>query len=346
MAKRKQKLSNFNTKTIAELKQLSDDAYIPLFTEDSTNNKEKLDALGEKLIPGDNIQIDENDKISATDTKYTAGKNISIVNNKISYTGARPKTYAATGGLKLTNSKLSSNITGALGSKLEPVTFSNNYTLVSAGNTMDSILVPRRSQSGQVQKPYFFISKDAFVVTDGEAHSYYYENPQTGERRWAALGSAPTGYELIKPTEYSHIAINHEDLQYLVIFSTFFEAMAGKEVIINMINKPNDRTELWFFNDISTAMSYVVYEQGITLISNSISTNNFCRAVYYQKIQASLNAYNQYSEFNTAGRQPPFCGNVIASAQEYTYDKLYSTIRFIPSVDKTVKLVSLVSTIY
>ena len=102
MARKKQKLSDYETKSLAEIKQLSDNAYIPLFTSNVVNNKENLDSISEELIPGDNIQIDNNDKISATDTKYTAGENIKIVNNTISYDGPIPRTYRATNGLKLT----------------------------------------------------------------------------------------------------------------------------------------------------------------------------------------------------------------------------------------------------
>ena len=346
MGKKRQKLSECTTKTLSEIKELADNAYIPLFTKNTVNNKENINNIGEKLTPGTNIQIDENDNITATDTVYTADKNISIINNTISYTGAQPNTYAATNGLKISNAKLSTNINGTFGSKLNPVTFSNNYTLIPAGNTMDSILVTRRHQSGQVTKPYFFITKDAFVVTDGEAPVYYYKNTETGDRRWEALGSAPAGYELIKPTEYSHIAINQEDLQYLVIFSTFFEPMAGKEVIINMINKPNDRTELWFFNDMSDAMTYVTYEQGIILMSNSIPTNNFCRSNYFEYINDRYIIHSEFPDAEAGIVNPPFCGNVIAVCQEYKYYKLYSTLRFIPTVDKTNKHISLISTLY
>ena len=346
MARKKQKLSDYETKTLAEIKHLSDTAYIPLFTKNLVNNKELIDYVGEKLTAGDNIQIDENDKISATDTKYTAGENISIVNNKVSYTGAPAATYNANHGLKLINSKLSSDITGTLGSKLEPVVFLNNSTLVSAGNTMDSILVTRHGHTGQVPKPHIYIGKDKFIITDGEAPTYYYENTETGDKKWATPSTAPSGYELIKPSEYSHIAINHDELQYVIIYSSFIKAMAGKEVIINLINRPNERTELWFFNDLSTDMTYAVYEQGITLMSNSIPENGYCKAVYYIRNQETPTVYDQYTDFRTGGKQPPFCGNVIATAQEYTYNRLYSTIRFIPSVDESSKLVSLVSTIY
>lgn len=346
MGKKRQKLSEYTTKTLSEIKELADNAYIPLFTKNTVNNKENINNIGEKLTPGTNIQIDENDNITATDTVYIADKNISIINNTISYIGAQPNTYAATGGLKISNAKLSTNINGTLGSKLNPVTFSNNYTLISAGNTMDSILVTRRHQFGQVPKPYFFITKNAFVVTDGEAPVYYYKNTETGDRRWEALGSAPAGYELIKPTDYSHIAINQEDLQYLVIFSTFFEPMAGKEVIINMINKPNDRTELWFFNDMSNAMTYVTYEQGIILMSNSIPTNNFCRSNYFEYVNGGYRMHSEFPDAEAGIVNPPFCGNVIAVCQEYKYYRLYSTLRFIPTVDTSNKLISLISTLY
>lgn len=353
MARKKQKLSEYETKTVAEIKQLSDNAYIPLFTGNVVNNKENLDFISEKLIPGDNIQIDNNDKISATDTKYTAGENIKIVNNTISYDGPIPRTYRATNGLKLTRSKLSSNIAGTLGSKLEPVTFSNNYTLGSAGYAMDSVMVTRRSQSGQSRKPYLYITPDAFIVIDTttQAPSYFYENQETGERRWAIPSTVPTGYELIKPTEYSHIAINHAELQYLIIFTTFIKAMANKEIIINTINKPNDRTELWFFNDLEKPASYITYEQGLMLMSSEIAPQGFCKAVYYIAQEASYGtSYIQASDFGIGSSfKPPFCGNVISAAQDYTYDKLYSTLRFIPNVDEsdpTSTHVSLVSTIY
>ena len=57
MRKNRQKLSNFETKTLSELKEMQPPAYIPLFTENRLNNKpskKDIQISNQRLINDDN----------------------------------------------------------------------------------------------------------------------------------------------------------------------------------------------------------------------------------------------------------------------------------------------------
>ena len=91
-----------------------------LSTNDYDNvSKSKVDAIPNspeytdtKYTAGTNITIDENNEISATDTTYTAGTNISISNNKINVTDVVTSVAGKTGAVTLTKTDVGlSNVT-------------------------------------------------------------------------------------------------------------------------------------------------------------------------------------------------------------------------------------------
>ena len=346
MRKNRQKLSNFETKTLSELKEMQPPAYIPLFTENRLNNKINVDVLGESLTEGDNIKIDENtNKITAIDTEYTAGEKISINNNEIKYTGEIPKSYSATAGLKLSsNNKLYSTIRGELGSKLNPVTFDldNNGApkIISAGNAMDTIRVNRKSEVTSARKKYFLINNENYIASSDASNpsdiidpAYFLQNTGTGKFKWS-ITETESGCINVKPTDYSHVALHNEEMKYLIVTTSFMKALSNKEVIINIINRQDLFIELWFYNDLDTEFTFATYEQGLMQLSNQIPGNSGVSSILKVVYYIDSDPYNNpHSEFLPSNAQyPPFCGNINSAAamQPNRRMYLYSTVRFMP----------------
>lgn len=361
MKKNRQKLSNFETKTLSELKEMQPPAYIPLFTENRINNKINIDTIGESLTEGTNINIDENtNEITAIDTEYTAGEKISINNNEIKYTGEIPKAYSASEGLKLSSNRLYSSTKGALGSKLNPVTFDldNNDVpkLIAAGNTIDSIRVTKKSQGTSLINKYFLINSKNYIASHDASNpsdiidpAYFLQNTETGKFKWSHP-ETEEGHISVKPTDYSHVALHNEEMKYLIVTTSFMKALSNKEVIINITNRTDLFIELWFYNDLDTKFTFATYEQGLMQISNEIPGNSgvssILKVVYYIDTDPYNNPHSEFLPSNA--QEPPFCGNVNSAAamQPNRQRYLYSTIRFIPIVNENLKTIAIVSTVY
>lgn len=109
------------------------------FSADTTVLATKSDLLEKQdtLTAGDNITIDSStNTISATDTTYTAGSNITIVNNEISATDT---TYTAGSGLTLTGTSFSADTT-VLATKTDITNMQSTINLVTSlsGSSTDS----------------------------------------------------------------------------------------------------------------------------------------------------------------------------------------------------------------
>ena len=82
------KLSDYELKTLRELQQSDNTAYIPAFTDTENYKFDSKELNGQVLQAGTNVTIDNNNVIRATDTKLKSSDNISVTsNNKLVYTG-------------------------------------------------------------------------------------------------------------------------------------------------------------------------------------------------------------------------------------------------------------------
>lgn len=82
------KLSDYELKTLRELQQSSNTAYVPAFTETENYKFDSKELNGQVLQAGSNVTIDNNNVIRSTDTKLKSSDNITITqDNKLVYTG-------------------------------------------------------------------------------------------------------------------------------------------------------------------------------------------------------------------------------------------------------------------
>lgn len=82
------KFSDYELKTLTELQQSSNAAYIPVFTETENYKFDAKELNGQVLQAGSNVTIDGNNVIRATDTKLKSSDNIAVTqDNKLVYTG-------------------------------------------------------------------------------------------------------------------------------------------------------------------------------------------------------------------------------------------------------------------
>lgn len=359
----KKKISQYETKSYLELEEMQD-AYFPLFTTNIRNTKIPVTDIAGNLI-GDGITINiENNTINAKNTTYSAGDKIEInASNEIFYRGNIASAYSAIAPLSLNNDELYIDFyEEELGSKLNPVTFIPNKQkpqetiVVPAGNSTDSIIVTNKAGTiDEITRNCFCIDKFAYRINDYMFSSplYRYVNKDTTPftYKWANNNTDPN-FKLLSPIEYTHTAIDNNELQYIIICFSYLQAMNKKEIIINLLNRPNDRTELWFFNDSIGRADFTIYEQGSEFVK-TIDRNNYIKSIRFE-----LNPiYNPplwvaTSDFDLgganppfAGKNPPFAGNInnIADAKKYI-KHLYSSIRFIPYIDGNK--IYLTSTVY
>ena len=82
------KFSDYEPKTLTELQQSSNAAYVPVFTETENYKFDAKELNGQVLRAGSNVTIDDNNVIRATDTKLKSSDNIAVTqDNKLVYTG-------------------------------------------------------------------------------------------------------------------------------------------------------------------------------------------------------------------------------------------------------------------
>ena len=82
------KFSDYERKTLTELQQSSNAAYVPVFTETENYKFDAKELNGQVLQAGSNVTIDSNNVIRATDTKLKSSDNITVTqDNKLVYTG-------------------------------------------------------------------------------------------------------------------------------------------------------------------------------------------------------------------------------------------------------------------
>ena len=82
------KFSDYEPKTLTELQQSSNAAYVPVFTETENYKFDAKELNGQVLQAGSNVTIDSNNVIRATDTKLKSSDNIAVTqDNKLVYTG-------------------------------------------------------------------------------------------------------------------------------------------------------------------------------------------------------------------------------------------------------------------
>ena len=380
---KRKKLSSFETKTLSELKEMNDSGnivYIPYIQPTYNNYKHEISECAEKLTAGENVQITNEGRVNATDTRYIPGDNIEIAaDGKVSYVGDAPQTYKAGRGLRLTNNTniLALNLetdggptfTSSYGSKLNPATFKNNYTLELAGNAMDSLFVHVADSDRTGGYKVICLDNDGItlrIALDSTDTKKYYCTNGTS-RGWYQSSQQPTGYTKIRTSDYTHIAVDVGNIVLLSMSALFLQSHNNKETIINMVNRTNYKEpELIIENDTSYNADAFIYEQGLlsgaTISSNASSTNYGIVAKIKRTQNQGSTGYTEQliSDFipsyyiRNDGAQraalPPFCGNVLSMVDDGNYTGLFSTLRFIPAVyiDSTNSktTISLVSTEY
>lgn len=376
---KRKKLSSFETKTLSELKEMDDrgnSVYIPYIQPTYNNYKHEISECAQELTAGENVQITNEGRVNATDTRYIAGDNIEIDSNgKVSYVGDAPQTYTTGRGLRLTNNtnilalKLEmdggATFTQLYGSKLHPVTFKNNYTLEYAGNAMDSIFVHINESDRTGGYKVLCLEEEAITLRISldarDTKKYYYTNGTT--TGWYQSQQQPSGYTIVNSSDYTHFAINAENIGFLSMSALFLQKHNNLETIINIVNRTSvTYTDFVIENDTLYDADAYVYEQGLVsgcldIKSNAHSNSNYGIIVKYV---TTSSGYQLQSDFrpayyiNNSGSpragKPPFCGNVLSMLDDNRYTDLYSTIRFIPAVslDNTTSKtnISIVSTEY
>ena len=380
---KRKKLSSFETKTLSELKEMNDrgnSVYIPYIQPTYNNYKHEISECAQKLTAGENVQITNEGRVNATDTRYTPGDNIEISSDgKVSYVGDAPQTYAAGRGLRLTNNTniLALNLetdggptfTSHYGSKLNPVTFKNNYTLELAGNAMDSVFIQVADSDRTGDYKVICLDNDGITLRislDGTSNKKYYCTNGT-TRGWYQSSEQPLGYKKISLSDYTHIAVDVGNIALLSMSALFLQSHNNKETIINMLNRTNEKEPyLVLVNDTSYSADAFIYEQGLlsmtTINSNAYSINYVTIAKFERTQNQGSTGYTEkwVSSFtpayyiNDSGSRrdalPPFCGNVLSMVDDSSYTGLYSTLRFIPAVSldatNSKTTISMVSTEY
>ena len=371
---KRKKLSSFETKTLSELKEMDDrgdSVYIPYIQPAYNNYKHEISECAQKLTAGENVQITNEGRVNATDTRYVAGDNIEIGSDgKVSYVGDAPQTYATGRGLRLTNNinilalKLEmdggSTFTSQYGAKLSPVTFKNNYTLELAGNAMDSVFIHIADSDRSGGYKVICLDNDGITLRtslDNTSTKKYYCAKGT-DRGWYQSSQQPSGYTKIRTSDYTHFAVDVANIVLLSVSALFLQSHNNKETIINLLNRTSDKEpDFVLVNDTSYNADAFIYEQGLlsgtTINSNAYATHHKVIAKYASSIgDGWVSDFTSTYYINEEGRYrlayPPFCGNVLSMVDVSSYTGLFSTLRFIPAVSvdatnskTTISLVSM-----
>lgn len=355
------KLSEFDTKTREELRELETDSYIPTFITNQENTKIDVSDLSTELSAGENVTI--NNKIDAVDTSFSAGTNIEIITvpthdyDIIKYKGNPLMSYIGGTNVNINNNNV---ITpkfpeSSYGHKLCPVTFEEYldensvkcYKLVDAGYTSDTIFI---QSVNRTTDQFIYIDAESIQRRDmnrlAEVGAYYWLNTKTMDYTWNKQDPSGGGLNKVLPTLYTNFVIdNTERIKGIILTTSFLMNLNEHELIFNFVNRETETLKFALRNDSNKTLNHlVVYEQGKVFEIDNWTKNTTKYIVNYTsdnppKPSSSLSGYNV-----AAGIYPPFCGNVVYKNITYAYNRLYSSIRFIVLFDGDS--INLMSSVY
>ena len=315
MSTEKTKLSAFPKKTFNELEQLNEEnpVYVPAFIRDSAdpdkdNYKFKLDDLQQTIKFNENISESDN-VISATDTTYKAGKNISLTKKanedvyNIAYTGPVQKLFVSSTHVIETHGTnkgtLSADLDNPLSGKLKPITFNQYGDNVQNGFSSDALFIETDTLVDGTNNKVFLLhihndnpdlpktNKNIFAdIKSISSETIYRESlVSDGESNNIASnwkGSLSDADTLVSTLNYNNYIIQFRHVDGLDLSASFLlahdmQTLSFSLIGIDTIKADENFKTLYIYNDLVNDLIIYIHEQNGFAVSPKIPLNAFLR---------------------------------------------------------------------
>jgi len=317
------KLSDYEKKTLKELQQSGNTAYVPAFTETENYKFDAKELNGQVLQAGTNVTIDNNNVIRSTDTKLKSSDNINITSdNKLVYTGPQGEgTDLEEDSTNLTiarqtDGKYRVNLNLSYGSEVIQVhegatTYNCTSTFFNSTDGGKSI---KGNFAGFVnncitfgREPYEdnVANSDLNLVISQDISMQYWLN--SSPDRWILStaddtlsfkkvnGTYPPYASRIRGDYYTQLIFNTPNIAALTIHTWWLQHVTHRENVLIQVNKGQNMKTIYLFNgnsDENDGASFYFYHNGLVYKKENVSKGHF---VIIGSVQSNGDLYTDLS---------------------------------------------------
>lgn len=326
------RLSDYEKKTLRELQQSSNTAYVPAFTETENYKFDSKELNGQVLQAGTNVTIDNNNVIRSTDTKLKSSDNINITSdNKLVYTGPRGEgtdLVSDSDNIRIMSTdvagryKVNTNIT--YGNEVRDVhTLATEYNCTStyftspdsgksikghfAGFVNNCITFGREPYEDNVANSELnlVISEDISMQywLGGSPDRWILATPDDVLSFKKVNGTYPPYASRIRGDYYTQLIFNTPNIAALTLHTWWLQHVTHRENVLIQVNKGQNMKTIYLFNglgDENNGASFYFYHNGQTYKKENVSNGNF---IIIGSVQSNGDLYTDLSGPNiTNGR--------------------------------------------
>ena len=340
------KFSDYELKTLTELQQSSNAAYVPVFTETENYKFDAKELNGQVLRAGSNVTIDDNNVIRATDTKLKSSDNIAVTqDNKLVYTGHQGEVEDLK--VRSTNLKILAQPDGSYRVNLN-LGYGNEvsqtykdvtkYNCTSTFfNSTDNGKSIKGNFAGFVNNLLTFaresnednVPNNRLNLVFGEDISVQYADGSSQDRWILSTADDKISFKKVTPTYppiptriradyYTQFIFNMPNIAQLTMHTEWLQLVAHRENVLVQVNMGDEGIKtMCIFNgngDADEGANFYFYHNGMTYKKENVSKGHF---IIIANIMVNGNLYTDLSGPNIqngtvdkSAKSSPFAANL------------------------------------
>ena len=340
------KFSDYERKTLTELQQSSNAAYVPVFTETENYKFDAKELNGQVLQAGSNVTIDGNNVIRATDTKLKSSDNIAVTqDNKLVYTGHQGEVEDLK--VRSTNLKILAQPDGSYRVNLN-LGYGNEvsqtykdvtkYNCTSTFfNSTDNGKSIKGNFAGFVNNLLTFtrepnednVPNNRLNLVFGEDISVQYADGSSQDRWILSTTDDKISFKKVTPTYppiptriradyYTQFIFNMPNIAQLTMHTEWLQLVAHRENVLVQVNMGDEGIKtMCIFNgngDADEGANFYFYHNGMTYKKENVSKGHF---IIIANIMVNGNLYTDLSGPNIqngtvdeSAKSSPFAANL------------------------------------
>ena len=348
------KFSDYEPKTLTELQQSSNAAYVPVFTETENYKFDAKELNGQVLQAGSNVTIDGNNVIRATDTKLKSSDNIAVTqDNKLVYTGHQGEVEDLK--VRSTNLKISEpadngryivNLNLGYGNEVSQ-TYKDitGYNCTSTFfNSTDNGKSIKGNFAGFVNNLLAFarepnednVPNNRLNLVFGKYISVQYADSSSQDRWILSTADDKISFKKVTPTYppiptriradyYTQFIFNMPNIAQLTMHTEWLQLVAHRENVLVQVNMGDEGIKtMCIFNgngDADEGANFYFYHSGMTYKKENVSKGHF---IIIANIMVNGNLYTDLSGPNIqngtvdkSAKSSPFAANLSYNTNDW-----------------------------
>lgn len=340
------KFSDYEPKTLRELQESGNTAYVPVFTETENYKFDAKELNGQVLRAGSNVTIDGNNVIRATDTKLKSSDNIVVTqDNKLVYTGHQGEVEDLK--VRSTNLKILAQPDGSYRVNLN-LGYGNEvsqtykdvtkYNCTSTFfNSTDNGKSIKGNFAGFVNNLLTFaresdednVLNNRLNLVFSEYISVQYADGSSQDRWILSTADDKISFKKVTPTYppiptriradyYTQFIFNMPNIAQLTMHTEWLQLVAHRENVLVQVNMGNEGIKtMCIFNgngDADEGANFYFYHNGMTYKKENVSKGHF---IIIANIMVNGNLYTDLSGPNIqngtvdkSAKSSPFATNL------------------------------------